>query len=51
MVKKYKVVWYDGFQRVREEVELVGVQDGVYYFKDADDETFHITSEQLIKMD
>lgn len=49
--KKVKVVWYDGFRRVREECELISKTETTYTFKDAEGEEFTISKLQLIKMD
>lgn len=45
-----KVVWYDGFQRVREECTLVSRTEDTLTFKDAEGVEFTITKLQLIKM-
>jgi hypothetical protein len=49
-VKEVQVVWYDGFQRVRERCQLLSQTEDTLTFKDAEGETFTITKAQLIKM-
>lgn len=50
MAKTKKVVWYDGFSRVREECTLVSSTEDTLTFKDSEGEEFTINKSQLIKM-
>ena len=45
-----RVVWYDGFRRVREECTLISRTDTTLTFKDAEGELFTIKATQLLKM-
>lgn len=47
---KVYVVWYDGFQRQREDCTLISRENGTLTFKDSEGEEFTITEEQLVLM-